>query len=81
MATDNKHRINTTLPAYHLKWLRVLAWLKGVPPTTLASNTLQARIEANIDLTKEMILERSQDLGISPEDLIDKIINNSDDND
>ena len=76
MPSDEKYRINTTLPAYHLKWLKVWAFLKGTTKTTLASNTLQARIEANIVLIKEMTEERAKDLGISSEELIDKIINN-----
>lgn len=79
MPSDEKYRINTTLPAYHLKWLKIWAFLKGTTKTTLASNTLQARIEANILLIKEMVAERAKDLGISPEELIDRIINNEED--
>lgn len=81
MATDDRYKTNITIPAYHWKWLKIWAYFKGVSPTALANNTLQARVEANLDQIKGMATERAEDLGISLEELIDRIINDKEDDD
>jgi hypothetical protein len=77
MATDDRYRINITVPAFHKKWLFIWAYLKTTSPTNLAGNTLQNRVEANLGQIKEMLNERAEDLGISPEELIKMIIPNN----
>lgn len=74
MATDDRYRINITVPAFHKKWLFVWAYLKTTSPTNLAGNTLQARVEANLSQIKEMLNERAEDLGITTDELISRII-------
>lgn len=81
MASDKKNRINSTLPEFHRKWLKVWAFLKCTTPTALAGNILQARIEANLDLISRMVAERSEDLGISSDELISRILDDSEIND
>lgn len=77
MATDKKNRINSTLSEFHRKWLKIWAFFACTTPTALAGNIIQARIEANLDLIGRMLKERSEDLGISSEELITRILDDS----
>ena len=79
MATDEKYRLGLTTSAFYRKWLRIWAFLKGTTPTALAGNILQARIEANLDLISRTLKERSEDLEISSDELISRILDDSDD--
>jgi hypothetical protein len=76
---DKRYRITIKIPAWHNKRLREWAALKGVAPTTLAGNVLQARIEANDQQIVAMLKSRSEDEGLTIEEFIKKIVNDSDD--
>lgn len=76
---DKRYRITIKIPAWHNKRLREWAALKGVARTTLAGNVLQARIEANDKQIVAMLKSRSEDEGLTIEEFIKKIVNDSDD--
>lgn len=78
MAIDERYRLNIAIPAFHKQWLLIWAYLKGVSPTGLAGNILQARIETNLDQIMLMLESRANDLGLTSEELKNKIINNND---
>jgi len=76
---DKRYRITLKIPAWHKKILDEWAALKGTAPTTLAGNILQARIEANHDQIVTMLKSRAEDEGLTVEEFIKKIVNDSDD--
>ena len=81
MAIDERYRLNIAIPAFHKQWLLIWAYLKGVSPTGLAGNILQARIESNLDQIMLMADSRAKDLGITTEEFIDRIVGNNSDSD
>lgn len=71
---DKRYRIAVNIPAWHKKRLNEWAALKGVTPTTLAGNILQARIEINYEQIMAMLKSRSEDEGLTIEEFIKKIV-------
>lgn len=77
--SDETRRATIKLPMYHHQWLKVWAHLKGRGVSTLATDIVQARVEANLDQINLMLESRAKDRGLSPEELIAKILSNEDD--
>jgi hypothetical protein len=69
-----KPRFPISLPPWHEKRLIWWAYLKGTSKTSLAQNTLQARIEANDSMIQAGLLELAEDQGISVDDLKRQIL-------
>lgn len=69
-----KKRFPISLPPWHEKRLLWWAYIKGVTKTSLAQNTLQARIEANDDQIQSALEELAADEGVSVDDLKAKIL-------
>lgn len=76
---DRRYKITLNIPAWHKRRLNEWAAIKGVSPTTLAANILQARIEANHEQIMAMLRSRSEDEGLTVKEFIKKIVNDSDD--
>lgn len=75
--SDEKIRTNITLPKYHHDWLKIWAWVKGTGFTTLAANIVAARVEANRDDIIVMLSYRAEQMGITVDDLIARILADS----
>jgi len=67
-------RFPIKLPPWHEKHLIWWAAMKGSSKTGLAQNTIQARVEANKDQILEMLADRANDLGITVEELQQKLL-------
>lgn len=76
--SDQKIRTSCIIPKYHHDRLRLWAWLKGTGYTTLASNVIQARVEANYDEIDRMLDYRASQLNITRETLIADILKGDD---
>lgn len=77
--SDEVFRTTIKIPAYHYRLLKVWAYLKGRGVSTLATDIVQARIEANLDQINLMLESRAKDRGLSPEELMAKILSNEED--
>jgi len=66
---DRAKRFPIKVPPWHEKRLIWWAEMKGTTKSTLAQNTLQARIEANEEQIESMLSDRARDLRISVDDL------------
>lgn len=66
---NNNIRFNVSLPPWYDIDLELWAWVKGTNRASLASNILQARIEANKLLVKEQLEEIARDNEITLEEL------------
>lgn len=64
-----KKRFPIGLPSWHEKRLIWWAYIKGTSKTSLAQNTLQARIEANDALIQAALQELAEDQGTTIDDL------------
>lgn len=71
---DKKIRITVSIPAYHYREMKRWAFVKGRGVATLASDILQARVEANLEQIDKMIAARANDLGLTPEELTFDIV-------
>jgi len=76
---DEKIRTSVIIPRYHYDLLKLWAYFKCTGVSSLSQNVLQARIEANYDQIILMLESRAKDLGLTPEELKNKIINNEED--
>lgn len=72
-------RRSIRLPAWHEKYLKLWAYIKGVGGTTLSQNILQARIEANKSQIDVMIEDLAKDRNITTEELKTQIVEQSND--
>lgn len=72
--SDEKFRSTFYVSAFYLKYLKLWAYFQGKGVVTLVRDIIQARVEANLPLIKEMLESRAKDLGISEEELINKIL-------
>lgn len=70
-------RFPIKLPPWHEKRLIWWALCKGVFKTSLAQNTLQARIEANAAQIEEMIQELAVDRGMTVTELKRKALDDA----
>ncbi len=77
---DKKARITISIPEYHYRELRKWAFVKGRGVATMASDILQARIEANLGDIEKMIKSRAKDMDLDPEDLISDILGDNTEN-
>ena len=71
---DKRYRITLKIPTWHKKRLNEWAAIKGVAPTTLAANILQARIEVNHEQVVAMLQSRAKDEGLTIEEFIRSIV-------
>ena len=71
---DNKYRTTITIPEYHWRRGKIWAWVKGRGIATLMSDVFQARVEANEGEIQRMLENRAKDLGITPDELIQQIL-------
>lgn len=71
---DTKSRTTIQIPDYHWRRGKIWAWLKGRGIATLVSDVFQARVEANEDEIQRMLTNRAKDLGITPDELMDQIL-------
>lgn len=69
-----KKRFPISLPPWHEKRLLWWAYVKGVTKTSLAQNTLQARIEANDAQIQSALEELALDAGVSIDQLKAEIL-------
>ena len=76
-ATVAKKRFSVGLPSWHEKRLLWWAYIKGVTKTSLAQNTLQARIEANDSQIQTALEELAEDQGVSVDELKKQILKNT----
>lgn len=78
MELEDKGRCTISLPPYHYRRGKLWAWAKGRGLAALVSDVFQARMEANDDLVDRILTDRAQDLGISVEELTQRILNDKD---
>lgn len=67
------------LGEFHYKWGKIWAYCKSRTLSRLITDVFEARLEANLDLIKEMLEDIAKQRGITVEELIDEILN-SDEN-
>jgi hypothetical protein len=76
---DKKIRTSILVPKYHHDLLKLWAYFKCTGVSSLTQNIVQARVEANYEQIMLMLESRANDLGLTPEELKNKIINNEED--
>ncbi len=74
---DEKIRTQVQLPKYHANRGKIWAWCKSRPLATLIGDVFQARVEANADEIDLILNERAKDLGITPDELRQRILNDN----
>lgn len=75
---DEKIRTSVIIPKYHYDLLKLWAYFKCTGVSSLSQNIIQARVEVNYEQIMLMLESRANDLGLTPEELKNKIINNND---
>jgi hypothetical protein len=70
-------RVGVTIGPWHEKLLILWADCKGISKTALATSALQSRIEENESQIMRMLEDRARDLGITQQDLINRILHGS----
>jgi hypothetical protein len=70
-------RVGVTVGPWHEKLLILWADCKGISKTALATSALQTKIEENDAQIMRMLEDRARDLGISPQELTDRILHGS----
>lgn len=69
MAAPEKIVFGIQMPEYHDVWIKRWAYIKGRARATMASDIVQARIEANLDQIKEMYADLAKQKGLTTEEL------------
>lgn len=62
------------LGEFHYKWGKLWAYSKSRTLSRLITDVFEARLEANLDMIKEMIEDIAKQRGISVEELIEEIL-------
>jgi hypothetical protein len=63
------------LGEFHYKWGKLWAYSKSRTLSRLITDVFEARLEANLDLIKEMLNDIAQQRGITVDELIEEILN------